>query len=239
MPSHDDRIEPLLAALNGVLSVRVIADSDDTITEIHVLAAPEYHPKRIVRNIESALCAGLGLEIDRRIISVARLREDAWIPDPAIASPHRVKAMPSNGDVPDPSPKGSTDQAASGRVLFKGFDAHVSASREAICRVTLERHETAATGESTSLDTAQGRARAAAKATLAALDELHHQANFGFDGLELIEIGGRTAVLTSVRALEGRHATGLTGIAAIDITPEEAATFSVLQATNRWGEVRR
>jgi hypothetical protein len=47
-----------------------------TLDEIHVLCAPALQPKQVVRNIESALCAGLGMRIDRRIVSVAQLRAE-------------------------------------------------------------------------------------------------------------------------------------------------------------------
>jgi hypothetical protein len=69
-------IERLLGALRGVRASRVIMASDGRIVEIHVLSTPEFHPKQVVRNVESALSAGLRLDVDRRIISVSRLEED-------------------------------------------------------------------------------------------------------------------------------------------------------------------
>src|SRR5512134_3863258 len=81
MPSNiEARAERLLSALAGVVSARTIADEFGRLVEIHVLASPDLHPKQIVRNVESALSAGLGVVVDRRIISVAQLRPNAAPP---------------------------------------------------------------------------------------------------------------------------------------------------------------
>lgn len=74
---HPAIVEEMIRALTGVVSARVMARDDGHLTEIHVLAGAEIQPKQVVRNVESALRAGLGLEIDRRIVSVAQLRPDA------------------------------------------------------------------------------------------------------------------------------------------------------------------
>jgi hypothetical protein len=67
-------IEQLLTSLAGVISARAVSGSDGRLEEIHILATAELQPKQIVRNIESALSAGLGIEINRRIVSIAQLR---------------------------------------------------------------------------------------------------------------------------------------------------------------------
>lgn len=43
--------------------------------EIHVLAGPEKSSKSLVRDIQSALTAQFGVQVDHRIISVAQLSE--------------------------------------------------------------------------------------------------------------------------------------------------------------------
>ena len=79
-PTIETRAERLLAALAGVVSARAVSDELGRLCEIHILAAPELHPKQIVRNVESALSAGLGVIVDRRIVSVAQLRGGAAEP---------------------------------------------------------------------------------------------------------------------------------------------------------------
>lgn len=58
----------------GVEGVRVTMDGDVP-REIHILAASGRHPMQIVRDVESALAAHSGIRIDRRIISIAQLRD--------------------------------------------------------------------------------------------------------------------------------------------------------------------
>ena len=66
------RAENLLTSLEGVLSARVVTTPLGEVSEVHVLAAAGLSPKQLVRNIESALLAQLGLKIDHRKISVAQ-----------------------------------------------------------------------------------------------------------------------------------------------------------------------
>ena len=68
------RIEKLLVALEGVGSLKIVPDGHGGIDEIHVLSSSALGPKQIVRNIESALLAEFGLQIDHRKISIARVK---------------------------------------------------------------------------------------------------------------------------------------------------------------------
>jgi len=66
------RAENLLTSLEGILSARVVTTPLGEVSEVHVLAQSGLAPKQLVRNIESALLAHLGLKIDHRKISVAQ-----------------------------------------------------------------------------------------------------------------------------------------------------------------------
>jgi len=66
------RAENLIAGLTGVLSASIVVTPQGEISEIHVLAQPDVPPKQVVRNIESALMAQLGVRVDHRKISVAQ-----------------------------------------------------------------------------------------------------------------------------------------------------------------------
>ena len=71
------RAEELLSSLPGVISARIMADPNGTISEIHVLTSLDVAPKQTVRNIENAafasyrpdtlaaIDAGLGAARDR------------------------------------------------------------------------------------------------------------------------------------------------------------------------------
>ena len=67
-----ERAEELVRTLPGVVSVRVVANLDREVEEIHVLTTEEVGPKQTVRNVESALLAHLDKVIDHRTISVAQ-----------------------------------------------------------------------------------------------------------------------------------------------------------------------
>ena len=66
------RVENLIASLTGVLSARVMVTPLGEVSEVHVLTTSDVQGKQVVRNIESALMAQLGLKIDHRKISVAQ-----------------------------------------------------------------------------------------------------------------------------------------------------------------------
>src|SRR2546429_5033598 len=66
------RAENLIAGLTGILSARVVVTPLGEVSEIHVLTSSDIQPKQVVRNIESALMAQLGVKIDHRKISVAQ-----------------------------------------------------------------------------------------------------------------------------------------------------------------------
>lgn len=67
-------IEAVIRNLRGVISSRVVTASEGEIEEIHVLTESTRAPKQIVRDIESALMAQLGVEIDHKKVSVAQVQ---------------------------------------------------------------------------------------------------------------------------------------------------------------------
>lgn len=68
-------IEAVIRHLRGVISSRVVTGSTGEVEEIHVLTEGARVPKQVVRDIESALMAELGLEIDHKKVSVAQVQE--------------------------------------------------------------------------------------------------------------------------------------------------------------------
>src|SRR6185436_13891655 len=66
------RAENLIAGLTDILSARVVVTPLGEVSEIHVLTRSDVAAKQVVRNIESALMAQLGMKIDHRKISVAQ-----------------------------------------------------------------------------------------------------------------------------------------------------------------------
>lgn len=67
-------VETVICRLKDVISARVVKGSDGDIEEIHVLTEASRAPKQVVRDIESALMARLGIQVDHRKVSVAQLQ---------------------------------------------------------------------------------------------------------------------------------------------------------------------
>lgn len=223
--------ERLLSSLAGILSARVVADRQGRIEEIHVLADPDLHPKQVVRNVESALRAGLGIEIDRRVVSVAQVRSGDGLPEglaPAAAGASTAAAQPRPGTAP----------ATSGRqrFIFVGFDARASTSHQTVCQVTLRRGPITFSGTGEGVATPLGRTTAAARAVFAALADARGLDDLALEGTALVEVHGRTYVLVAAHGLAGRSSVTLAGVAPLFRSPEEAAILASLQATNRWVE---
>jgi hypothetical protein len=228
----ESEIEGLIAALRGVLAARVTLSQHGQIEEIHVLAAEQLHPKQMVRNIESALSAGLGMTVDRRLISVAQVRADdadAYHPDDAHAPqvPH-ARAQ-------DETPVRESSEPV--RYIFVGYDARTQPDLEAACRVTIRRGAEVISGSGTGPSTALGRAQAAARAVFSAIAAARQDHTLDLEGVTVVESHGRSFVLVAAHATPGRESVQLTGAAALHRSPEEAAILASLQATNRWSEI--
>ena len=67
--------QELICRLEGVQAAQVVFAENGMPCEIHVLAGPEKSSKSLVRDIQSALTAQFGVQVEHRIISVAQLSE--------------------------------------------------------------------------------------------------------------------------------------------------------------------
>jgi hypothetical protein len=219
-------IEGLITALAGVLAARVSLSDVGAVEEIHVLADEQRHPKQIVRNIESALGAGLALAVDRRVISVAQVRGGE-----ADLSMDDVTEIPV-----ETSTETVRESGLVSRYVFVGHDARTQPDLESACRVTIRHGDEVISGSATGPSTTLGRAQAAARAVFAALSAARNDNALGLEGVTLVESHGKSHVLVAAHAIQGRDSHALTGVAALHRSPEEAAILASLQATNRWAE---
>ena len=67
--------QELICRLEGVQAAQVVFAENGMPCEIHVLGGTEKSSKSLVRDIQSALTAQFGVQVDHRIISVAQLSE--------------------------------------------------------------------------------------------------------------------------------------------------------------------
>ena len=213
------RAEELLGTLESVVSAKIVADASGGIEAIHVLVTGDLKPKQVVRNVESALAAHLGMQVDHRKVSVAttvrRLAPEVVPEEKAIVRAARV-----------------------GRALyFEDVEVRGSRTKGMLCRVTLRRGEQQYVGEAEGLDGDRGRAELAARATLAAVG-LSETAGrqFSLEGVRQVSAFDHEIVLAGVMVRQGRQEALLTGSCAVKDSVETAGVLAVLDATNRWIE---
>ena len=214
------RIEQLLSGLEGVDAIKLVPDGQGGIEEIHVLSSSRLGAKQIVRNIESALMAEFGVEIDHRKISVAQVQK------PDIPRAEVVEA-------PTTKPEAA---AGEGRreVLLDNFGIERSGG-QAVCRVLLKRGESEYVGEAEGPDYATVRLEVAASAVLRALESAHDsRVRFVISDVSSTQVAGQPLVIVLVRAFAGRSSTTLPGVSRVHDSLEEAAILACLDATNRW-----
>jgi hypothetical protein len=147
------RAENLIGSLTGVLSASIVVSPVGEISEIHVLAQTDVPPKQVVRNIESALMAQLGLRVDHRKISVAQtadVRPIEALQEEAIASRAKRRV-----------------------VIFKDLTVRPSEKlSRVVVRVHLAYDDRESEHEQEGTDTYRNRVETAARAAAACLDEL-------------------------------------------------------------------
>jgi hypothetical protein len=65
--------QDLICRLDGVCAAKVVLSEENVPEEIHILASTTKSPKAITRDVQSALMAAFGVEVDYRVISIAQV----------------------------------------------------------------------------------------------------------------------------------------------------------------------
>ncbi len=217
-PPHDPwgvkRAEKLLVSLQGVLSARVVTNPQGDVTEIHVLVQAGATPKQVVRNVESALLAHLGLKVDHRKISVAQT-----------ASVEPIDVLEQSAVQAEARKRG---------VLFRNVEFRPADRQRLAILVTVSMGGTDVTGEYQTADNPKARVQGAARAAVMALDKLLPRGTLELEGAMILEAFGTRFAFAGVHMVVDRGGQLLTGTCEVNQTTEEAAALAVLDATNRW-----
>lgn len=113
------------------------------------------------------------------------------------------------------------------------LDVHRTSNRvECTVRLRAETHSPEGTASET--DTAGGRARAAARATLNAVETLDPDLRLGLYGARTQGIFGFEVLAVLLEVSLERTQTELAGAALVDRSPEHAAVMATLQALRSW-----
>ena len=217
------RIEKLLLGLEGVGSIKIVPDGHGGIEEIHVLSGSSLGPKQIVRNIESALLAEFGLQIDHRKISIARVRS------PEIGSSQGQAGEQPAGETQ--APAASSDR----RLILGNVLIERAAGQKVTCRVDLALADSVFTGEAEGPDFERARMEVAATAALSAAQQASAEdLQLSLQGIDTVGAFGQSFVLAAVNGAVRRDSQSLAGVVRVRDSVEEAAVLACLQAINRW-----
>jgi hypothetical protein len=109
-------------------------------------------------------------------------------------------------------------------------------NQEVHCRVELRHGERTFDGEAREMDSPSGRARAAARATLAAAEQAAPGVQLGLEAISVVELFSRRYVAVSVEAVQRRDFALLAGMVTLDTqrAVEDAAVLATLRAIDRW-----
>lgn len=232
------RIEKLLIQLEGVGSLKIVPDGHGGIDEVHVLSSSSLSPKQIVRNIESALLAEFGLQIDHRKISIAQTRAPEISPAQALQAQEALEAEEAAA-VAAGSEAAARAVLAPIRTILRDVHIERMAGRDFSCRVELEREGEKYIGEAEGPDFERSRMEISAAACLDALQmAAGEDVHLSLQGVSQLQSMGRTFVVVVVGAAVGRDAQTLSGNATVADSTEEAAVLACLMATNRWLAIR-
>ncbi len=219
------KAEELLSTLTGVVSAKIVAGPNGVVEAIHVLVNGDAPAKQMVRNIESALMAQLGMRIDHRKISIATtVKKPGEAMLPVTADPAISVELPT--------------AAAVGRALyFEDVEIRGSRTKGVLCRVTLRRDAEQFVGEAEGFESDKSRVELSARAALAAIALSEGaEGRLSLEGVKVVTAFERELVLVGVMARIARQGTLLTGSCEIRDSAETAAALAVLNATNRWVE---
>jgi hypothetical protein len=109
-------------------------------------------------------------------------------------------------------------------------------NHEVHCRVELKQGNRTFQGEAREMDSPTGRARAAARATLAAAEQASPGIQLGLEGIAIVDLFSRRYVAASVEAAQHREFVHLAGLVSLDNnrSVEDAAVLAALRAVDRW-----
>jgi hypothetical protein len=218
------KAEELLSTLQDVVSARIVADPTGGIDSIHLLVMGSSTPKQVVRNVESALMAQLGLRVDHRKISVA-------------TTVKRPTTNPEGEAVVESRPEISGGTAAGRALYFEDVEVRGSRAKGVACKVTLRRGNEQFVGEAEGFESDRSRVEIAARAALAAIALCDSgELKLSFEGAKVIDAFDRQLVLVAVVVRQGRGNVFLTGSCEVRESLETASALAVLNATNRWVE---
>lgn len=197
--------EEIINKINDVISAKIIADKQGNIQEIHVLAKNKRSPKQIVRDIESAILAKYGAEINHKKVSVAQIHDGIDENEP-VESRLRLKSVDFKSSGP----------MAEARVsLVYGEDQEYRGMAEGAA-------------------SSSNRYRLVAAATLFAVEEfLKGVVSFAVEDIMPVNLAKREIILVGISMITNSDEEVLVGSALVKKDFSDAVVKATLDALNR------
>jgi hypothetical protein len=200
-----------LERLPGVMAAAVWLNSEGELRDARIHIMPGVAPT-IIANAAARVLQALSIPFEQRAIRTTH-----------IVLPEDIQSFVL----------GSTP---GGRLLLLQDVSMSRAGAHVTCRVQLVRDDSTSSGEARELDTAAGRLRAAAIATLRAAENTTENLALGLEAATITQLFGRTYAAVSIEATIGRRVATLCGVVPVEPSraPEEAACLATLRAIDRW-----
>jgi hypothetical protein len=205
------RVSAELERLPGVITAAVWLTDPTRLRDVRIHILPGAAPT-IITNAASGVLRALGIAFDPGTIRITTV------------------VLPETMDLATAAEGGSNRMLLLHDLTLSRSGSHVS------CRIELMRRGAIATGDAQELDTATGRVRATANATLRAAEQAIEKLALGLEGATVLHLFGRGYGVVSIEAAIGRTSATLCGIVAVDNgrAPEEAICLATLRAIDRW-----
>ena len=203
-------LERSLCSLPDVEAVRVVVDDKGRPAEIHVVVTALKEPKRVSRDIHTFALASLGIDLDRRIISVVQ------------NSAERLEQQ-----------QPSAAAAIAERPTIGAIETRTAGARTTV-QVVLTRGGAEAAGTAEGTASSETRARLLATASVDALRKLE-SAGEAFDvaTTQIVRAGSEEVAVVTLVCLDPPTEQLLAGAAIVTADYDQAIVRAVLDATNR------
>ncbi len=196
--------EKVIRQIKGVISARIVTDNRGDVVEIHVLSSSVRSPKQIVRDIESALMAKFGINVDHKKISVAQMQDEEAA---ALGTELRLKVH-------------GVEVLLKGRIMESKVQLEIGG----------EIYQGTATGPNTS----SNQFRLVSQATVAALEDyLKGTCNIVTEDIKPFTLAGSPAVAAAISLVTNIGEERLIGAVIVKNDDKEAAVKATLAAVNR------
>jgi len=200
-------LDKLIARLGGVLAARTVLNEQDEIVEILILSYLTKSPKQLVRDVQSAIMAAYGLDIDYKLISVAQVNSNMVMPAVRYEARLTIRRITISLD---------SSNVETTVILAQGDNQFEGTSRSPL--------------------SSRNRVQSAINACLAALKNyLGPSYAISLLDLQRQSVAGNDCFVVALSYTEPFHETTLYGITPISSpdTEIQAAVMSVLSAMNR------